>query len=451
MLPKVKKLLAACFAMLLTIACMVPVSAATKSYEIESAHLNVQFPDSLYVFTPETSILDETWMLIGVTDPVSKQKEYKEMGTLVHLASAGGKENILISSKTSSYTNEIFSFVGADDATFDTFMTDMTSAEEENEDLTATAERYDGGSVPFVRVEFLLDSETDYLSEVCYVTVMNGSSYTFDMYSSGKKLSEKEEKILLSIVDSAQFTEILDNTPVNLSPSEIFLALLPVILLILAIVALIVGVSISRKKQKKKRADLAARLSAYRIEKKKEAEENPDAPEPAERFRNTTVHTDDALHTFSYFHAYLKNPLTIPILAVCGIASIWLAITMTMNDSILFRLLFVAAGIYLIVHIFTAPNTIYRTLFRTYKNMPNRVAVFSFRDEDYRLSGLQASGVFPYFQITAAYETKKYFYLYFGRENAYFVAKDGFKEGDAKEFRAFLKEKLGRDFKRRTF
>ena len=33
--------------------------------------------------------------------------------------------------QTSSYTNEIFTFVGADDTTFDTFMKDMTSDTEE--------------------------------------------------------------------------------------------------------------------------------------------------------------------------------------------------------------------------------------------------------------------------------------------------------------------------------
>ena len=451
MLPKVKKLLAICFAVFLVVACVVPVSAATKSYEIENAHLNIEIPDNFYAFTPETSIFDESWMLIGVTDPTSKLKEYKEMGTLVHLATAGGKENILISTKTSSYTKEIFSFVGADEETFRTFMDDMISAQDENENLTATAERYNDAAYPFVRVEFLLDSDSDYLREVCYVTVINGSSYSFDMYSAGKKLGEDEEAILREIVNSAEFTQILDNTPVDYTPKQIFLALLPLIVLILAIIALIVGFAIRRKQQKKKRADLAARLSEYRIQKKKEAEENPDAPEPEERFRNSTIHSDQALHTFSYFHSYWKNPLTIPVFALCGLAAIWLAITSTMGDSIIFRLLFAAAGIYLIVHIFTAPGTIYKSLFRTYKKMPNRVAVFSFRDEDFRLSGLQASGVFPYFQITTAYETKNYFYLYFGRENAYFVAKDNFKVGDAKAFRAFLKEKLGKNFKRRTF
>lgn len=451
MLPKTKKLSACCLAVVLMLSFAFPAAAATETYEIEDARMTLQIPDDMHVFTPETSPWSDEWVLFGVNDPISKQQEYEDMGTLVHLATAGGKDNILISSKTSSYTNEIFTFVGADDTTFDTFMKDMTSDTEETEGLTAEAERYDDASVPFVRVEFLLDNGTDFMHEICYVTIMNGASYTVDMYSSGSELTEEQEQRLLSIVDSIQFTEILDNTPVELSPQQIIVALLPIILLVLAIIALIVGVSVSRKRQKKQRADLAARLSAYRLEKKKQEEENPNLPEPEERFRNTTLHTDEALHTFSYFHAYLKNPLTIPIFILCGLAAIWIAITMSMDDSILFRLLFAAAGIYLIVHTFTAPNSIYRTLLRTYKVLPNRVAAFSFRDEDFRLSGLQASGVFPYFQITAAYETKKYFYLYFGRENAYFVSKDGFKVGDAKAFRGFLKEKLGRHFKRRMF
>ena len=53
----------------------------------------------------------------------------------------------------------------------------------------------------------------------------------------------------------------------------------------------------------------------------------------------------------------------------------------------------------------------------------------------------------PYFQITRMYETKDSFYMYFGEENTYFIAKDGFKQGDAAEFAAFMREKLGKRFK----
>ena len=45
------------------------------------------------------------------------------------------------------------------------------------------------------------------------------------------------------------------------------------------------------------------------------------------------------------------------------------------------------------------------------------------------------------------YETKDSFYMYFGEENTYFIAKDGFKQGDAAEFAAFMREKLGKRFK----
>ena len=49
--------------------------------------------------------------------------------------------------------------------------------------------------------------------------------------------------------------------------------------------------------------------------------------------------------------------------------------------------------------------------------------------------------------MTRAYESGKYFYLYFGEEQAYYIAKDGFTVGDADGFRTFLKEKLGKNFR----
>ena len=51
------------------------------------------------------------------------------------------------------------------------------------------------------------------------------------------------------------------------------------------------------------------------------------------------------------------------------------------------------------------------------------------------------------FQITAIYETKEYFYMYFGEDNTYYIKKDGFTQGDADSFRAFMKEKIGKKMK----
>ena len=84
---------------------------------------------------------------------------------------------------------------------------------------------------------------------------------------------------------------------------------------------------------------------------------------------------------------------------------------------------------------------------RSYGKLRSRKAVYYFYEGDFRITGLQASNLHPYFQITRLYETKAYFYLYFGEDNTYFISNDGFKQGDVDSFRAFMKEKLGKRFK----
>ena len=95
----------------------------------------------------------------------------------------------------------------------------------------------------------------------------------------------------------------------------------------------------------------------------------------------------------------------------------------------------------------TASTTVTKAMIRSYSKMRSRKAAYYFYEGDFRITGLQASNLHPYFQITRMYETKDSFYMYFGEENTYFIAKDGFKQGDAAEFAAFMREKLGKRFK----
>ena len=94
----------------------------------------------------------------------------------------------------------------------------------------------------------------------------------------------------------------------------------------------------------------------------------------------------------------------------------------------------------------TAHVAIEKTLIRVYSRMRSRKASFYFYDGDMRVTGLQSSNLYPYFQITRMAETKEYFYLYFGEGTTYFIKKNGFKgfaDGNgADAFRAFMKEKL---------
>ena len=54
-----------------------------------------------------------------------------------------------------------------------------------------------------------------------------------------------------------------------------------------------------------------------------------------------------------------------------------------------------------------------------------------------------------YDYLTAVYEAKKYYYLFTNTKNAYIIRKDSFIKGSQYKFREFIKEKLGKSYKKR--
>lgn len=54
-----------------------------------------------------------------------------------------------------------------------------------------------------------------------------------------------------------------------------------------------------------------------------------------------------------------------------------------------------------------------------------------------------------YDYLTAIYEAKNYYYLFTNTKNAYIIRKDSFIKGSQYKFREFIKEKLGKAYKKR--
>ena len=164
-------------------------------------------------------------------------------------------------------------------------------------------------------------------------------------------------------------------------------------------------------------------------------------------FVNETLHDDVAIKKFANYHAYSRH-LFVPILTTAlGITAIAVIGINGIQDNLLMVLLMVGCVVFSLYKSVTAGSTITKNLIRVFGKLRSRKGAFYFYEGDFRITGLQASNLQPYFQITRMSETKEYFYLYFGEDNAYYVSKDGFTKGDADEFRRFMKEKLGKRFK----
>lgn len=450
MAKKIKRRICLCLTAILMFCFLsCPVFASTVPYEIPEVYLQIEIPDNFIVLTQKTSIFDAIWLDAEIDNPSEKLEEYQELGTLVNLISPDNKYGLMITQTSSAESEALFNLKNVDDAAFEEYMETLADTSGAEDVISATSSRYDGNKqLPYVRLDMSYIPEAGQpLYEICFITVVNGLSIMIDLYSPSP-ITEAQEEVLLSLVNSANFTIIFtENEIPDVSTRDVLLALSPFFLLLFLIVLLIIILVLRHNAAKKQRIVMADKLSAYRLKLKDSTENFSNIPAEEVLFYNKTVHSDEALRIYSYFQAYFKNLFTIPLYLIFAVLAG--LVGLYISDNFFISLFFLAISIFLLIRVFILPNSIAKVLYRTYKAIPNRTAQYVFREEDFRISGLQATGIFPYFQISAAYETKDYFFLYFGKENAYFVKKSAFSVGDAVSFRKFLKERLGKNFKNR--
>ena len=450
-------LLALCCLLLALVLCSCAVNGEPLQKEdnlctIPSDSIRFKIPADSFVFARTSNPYTEDWALAGIASPSEAISDYKNRGILANIVSMGGKHNVNILSKQSQLSASTFNLTTADASSMQALQDDILSINE-TEGFSVTADQKTVNGILYMTAEVRYtpgeDDDREPMHEFCYVTILNGSSYSFDTYVAGRDLNEEDRAYLDEIVNSVEFLDIKDNTITEPTTAD-YLRLGAFVLIIAAlIVFLIVFPSVRRKRQKRERDELSERLSAYRTQQK-EQEAAGIKDQSKTLFVNKTVHTDANLQQFSYFHAYKKILFTLPGFIFSGALSVLFAILLLRDGSYIWALLFAAAGIYCIVKVFLIPGQHYRTLQRIYKGLPNRVALYAFREEDFRLSGLQATGVFPYFQLYGVYESKDKFYLYFNEDNAYIMDKNTFSYGEANEFRTFIREKVGKRYHRRT-
>lgn len=462
---RIKRMGALFFAFLMTAALLCqPVLADTagKEHTIpELDSMTVVIPEGLYVFTPQLDPLDPNLAKAGITDPSALAKKFKDYEISLNAIGAGGNPNITIAKKTSATSQEVYDAAKLSQEEYQKFLEDMRSESGEADPnlISYGLTDYQGGTRPFFKVELKAKNtqpgKDGVLSEICYGTIINGYTVSIDAFVEGEMTAETEE-LLISIVDSAKFPNIVEKpAPVEQSTPQTILSLLllasPIILIPALIIVYIVHSKRKAKKEKQSRSEMAERLSVYRKEldrKQKEATEAGVAyQEPETRFANVTQYSEKTIQKFVTFQCFFRNPVTPVVFFLLGIATILAGIFF--DSSFLFRVIILACGVFMIVWPFLLPRRTKRELKRAYKGYRSQTALYYFRDEDFRITELQSPTLYPYFQIMEMYETKDYFYIYLNREQHYYVKKDSFKLGNSEDFSAFMKERLGNRYKKR--
>ena len=441
-------------AVMLVIGCAAPSFAAGTTYTIDEMNLTVELPDDLYVFEQsDFNVLNPHPDLekAGFTDVQDQLKLMQDYNIYLTAVSQDQQLQINLAKKESSTTQSVFDLSTLTDEEFEQFLDTMREEDGQQDETLKeyTVERYnDQPERPFFQIRLKVDSEeTGEMEELCYVTVVNGFSVTVDGVAKGS-MTQEQADLLKTIADSVHITEVQEKPEIKLDGEALISLLFPLLLIVVLIVVGIV-LRIRRGRALKERRRLADMLSDYRRTQKKLEEEAAAAgtllEEPQALLRNTTAYNEEVAHAFVRFH-FSRRRLGLMI-GYGLVALLILAAVFLVDAEWYMKLIFFAAAVFLVVWMCLMPGKLFNNVMATFKKSRVEENEYTFREDDFRIAGIQSASVYPYFQITRAYETGKYFYLYFGEEQAYYIAKDGFTVGDADGLRELLKRKLGKNFK----
>lgn len=428
---KRKQWAAALVALVLLLA--LPFTAAAETFSTED--FSIEIPDGMYQFGPDTPLDDPNWALAGVGDPQSKLEDYREMNGIAELVTQDGETSILIMKNQTDASKSIFTLKDLSEEEKDEFLDGLMQSR--TEEITVDKYYLDIGGQPFYRLRVDGAYEGQEYHEVLYGTIINGYSLNFDIYGGDVSVTQEQEDMLLDIVESISFTEILETPDTSLTSSTTLTTLGLLALLVLVILIPVLYFPLKNRRDKKQKAKLAEELSQYH---KTHGDSN--AVQGEMRFANSTDCTKEAIHDFSIYQSYIKNLGSLVVgVFLCAAA---LVVSFVLDGDWWIKLLAVGIAVYYGYKIFNMPHAMEKVQRRVYDRGVSSTAHYAFYDEAFRVSGIQSASVFPYFQITDLRKNKHYLYLYYGPENAYMVDLNGFSMGTGEEFVQFITEKTGK-------
>lgn len=424
-------------------ACLAAVTTEATRVELEDLEISLEVPAGVYVFTADTDPLSGDWMLAGYGENGldaldSFQPDDSGNVMAMQLVPEDQSFHLSISRQYNDQSRDYFNLNDVTEEQFQALLDSNTFEDAEN-GITAKAVAYDHDQVPFFRMDLTGGTEEEPIYETCYGTIVNGCVLSFDMYSN-EELTQEQQALLQNLVDSVEILQFYEKPTQQEMMMQTILMFVPIVAIVLIIAAFLLSIRFKTKSQERKKNELTENLVAYR---KKQAEKamDPNYVMPPTLLENTTFCSDIAVKKFCQFHFFRKNIVQNSIFILLGIVSFVMGIRYDDANWIL-RIVLLGLGLYLAVQPFLSVDKMVKAEIRVYQRGRSREAHYAFREEDFRVSGLQSPVLYPYLQIVRAYESKEYFYLYYTDDRAYIVEKAGFTTGDAAALREILKKNL---------
>lgn len=422
--------LAALLAALLTallFAALLPLCAHAEEWEGTDYRFTLP-EDIAYTMTPATPASDPIWILAGVGSADTLLEDYQDMGVVGDFYTQDKRSFKLMLRTDSATAKELYDLSLLEEAELADFLDELVQAR--TEDVTVDKRYVDVGGQPFYRVQIDTVTASGQAHELLVGTIFNGHTLTFDIYGGQEPITPEQEALVEQALSSFEITRR------DQKPESDPLAMLPLLIILLILLAVVISplvyIPLKRRRDKREKEQYAARLTAFRKE-----QEGKSVGEL--RFFNETDCSKAVIHNFSIYHAYRRNILS--LLLGIGLCALVLVSAFAFDLTWWLKVLAVAVTGLFGYRAVSMPGSIERVQNRVFSRGTSSLARYQFYDEGFRVSGIQSENIFPYFQITDVRCDGNMIYLYYSRDNAYLVSREGFKYGEAEDFAAFIQEK----------
>ncbi|SHO53797.1 YcxB family protein [Anaerocolumna xylanovorans] len=408
--------------------------AKAKVQEFSDSYMELTLPDDTIVLTKNTPDSDEHWATAGIANVKSEKQSMKKMGAKAIFYDPNTKSLVRLLQKQSSQTSDIFNLSLLSEKEKKDFFNSLVATKEEN---TKTAiEEYPQTEAIFFRYSIEMTKDTGKMTELIYGTIVNGYTFSFDIYQSTKSVPI-DETFIKELVDGTHFTTFLDKAEVERQVrNEVIRSLIEFAAIIIVIVVWIIARKKKNKKQKVQKDIKAKALTGFYASKKQREEQNI---KEEIRFTNHTKYTDQIIKDFCYYNRFLKRIVTWIIMAV-----LFLVVLVLISQSKVGFLGCIVAIILIFIFVYyqgISTEKLVDRMIKSYDKSKGTEASFTFYEDYFTASGIQYISTYPYLQITDIRQHKDFIYIYLGPEKAFYLKKDGF-DKDADAFLQFMNAAL---------
>lgn len=417
-------------AIVFTLAVIPSSQVQAKVQDFSDINIELTLPDDTIVLTKNTPATDKGWVSAGIADIKSEKDNMSKMGVKAVFYDPKTKSLIRFLQKQSSQTSKIFNLSLLSEKEKTDFFNSLLATKDEN---TKTAiEEYPQKEAVFFRYSLEVNKDNSNMTELVYGTIVNGYTFSFDIYQSTKS-APIDETFMKTLVDGTHFTKFLDKAEVEREvKNSIIRALVEFVVLIVLIIIWIVYRKRKNKKQKQLKDVKGAALSKFYAAKKEREEQNM---KEQTLFTNRTKYTEQIIKDFCYYNRFLKRIVTWVIMAVLS-----LVVLVLLSQSKAGFLGCIVAIILIFIFVYYQGVSVEKLVERTvksYDKSKGMEAVYTFYEDYFTVSGIQYISAFPYLQITEMKQYKDLIYIYLGPDKAFYLKKDGFDKG-SEDFIKFM-------------